>query len=229
MIIRHFSQSNVLCACRYLAMFAGRVGGRSQSTSSQASTAALGGPLRALLLATAMLVVGCTPSPKTEGSPPGSPSTDSLPDAYAGMKAVEFSPGDPYRTFGYAREMYTGFGPAAPIPPEFLACHHSPVDTLKFEVLFFELRGDSLRGLFQDSIEGNPETPIALMALKYDTTARVLTFDAPTAARTLLSYTLSLSCGSLSGVEIIRTAYHPQDGLSGVSGREVTLRRGGRR
>jgi hypothetical protein len=103
------------------------------------------------------------------------------------------------------------------------------VDTLVFELLTFELRGDSMRGLLQDSIEGNAEPPLALLALAYDTTARVMTFDVPTAPRSLLSFTLSPSCDLLKGVELSKTAYHPQDGISGVSALRVAFRRARRR
>ena len=142
------------------------------------------------------------------------------------LTPMQFDSGDPYRHFGYAPLMFTGFGLSGPVPRQFRSCHKALVDTLVFQPLTFELRGNSMRGYFQDFIEGNPEPPVAMMSLAYDTIARILTFDVPTAPRTLLSFELSPSCDALVGVELIKTAYHPQDGISGVAAVHDTLRRG---
>jgi hypothetical protein len=159
-----------------------------------------------------LALLGCRPSAQRTSAANRPPFAD-----LALAQPAQFDSNDPYRGFAYASQMHFGFGGFATLPPQFLACHSAVVDTLRFQLLTLELRADSVRGFLQDSSEGNAEAPVAMMSLKYDSIARVLVFDVPTAPRTLLSFFLSPSCESLDGVYLIKTAYHPQDGTSGVS------------
>jgi hypothetical protein len=154
------------------------------------------------------------------------PVTDSLFRGLAGPKKISFSPDDPYRDVGYASLMQTGLGPFGPLPPQLRECHSSAVDTVQFEEITLELRSDSLRGFSQEEQEGELLAPIALVNLAYDTVARLLSFDLPTAPRTLLSFDLSPSCDSLAGIYRNRTAYHPQDKHSGASSYKVVFHKG---
>ena len=156
---------------------------------------------------------------KTDSVTSNSPSvrTDPLFRDLAPAKPVSFDPNDPYRDFAYAPEMRADLGPFGSLPPQFKGCHKAPVDTLRFDDLTLELRGDSLRGFSQETIEGQLMGKIALIGVTYDTVARLLSFDLPASARTLFSYDLIPSCDSLVGVVRNKTAYHPQDEKSGVS------------
>ena len=156
-------------------------------------------------------------------------ASDPLFRGLAAPEKMTFDSNDPYAGFGYSILMQSGMGRFGPLPPQFRACHKAPVDTLQFEFITLELRGDSLRGFLQDKQEGNLLAPYALLAMSYDTVARVLRFDAPTAPRTLLSFDVSPSCDSLVGIYRVHTAYHPQDRTSGVSSAEARLRRGPQR
>jgi hypothetical protein len=133
--------------------------------------------------------------------------------------------GDPYVGVGYDSLMRAPQEPFRLIATPLRECSDKPVDTLSYEVLRFELKGDSLRGFLQDSIEGNAERPVPFRRLGYDTIARVLTFSVATAPRTLQEFQLAASCDSLVGSLIWKTAYHPQDGHSGVSAKQVSFRR----
>ena len=132
---------------------------------------------------------------------------------------------DPYAGVGYDSLMRAPQEPFRLISTPLRQCSDKPVDTLSYGILRIELKGDFLRGFLQDSIEGNAEEPAPFRRLRYDTIARVLTFSVATAPRTLQEFQLSANCDSLVGSLIWKTAYHPQDGHSGVHAQQVSFRR----
>ena len=133
----------------------------------------------------------------------------SAPDSTAAKSTVG---GDPYAGFAYdslvraPQEAFVG------LPGVLRSCTSKALDTLTYGILRLEVKGDSLRGFVQDSTEGNADAPHFFRKVRYDSVARLLSFTVATAPRTLLEYQLSASCDSLVGVELIRTAYLPQDG-----------------
>lgn len=178
-------------------------------------------PMRTIIIICIVATTACRSAARQESA-----ATDDLYQGLAPPETMTFDTGDSYREFAYARLMTTGFGPLAPLPPQLRACHGSPVDTLQFEWITLELRGDSLRGYSQDKQGYNLLAPLTLRVLSYDSTARLLSFEVATAPRTLLAFDLSPSCDSLVGVYRVQTAYHPQDEHSGVSTVEVVLHLG---
>jgi hypothetical protein len=155
----------------------------------------------------------------------GEHQTSTQSDTVRPASAPVSDTADPYAGVGYDSLMRAPQEPFRLISTPLRECSEKPGDTLSYEILRFELRGDSVRGFLQDSIEGNAERPLPFRRLRYDTIARVLTFSVATAPRTLQEFELAATCDSLVGSLIWKTAYHPQDRYSGVRAKQVTFRR----
>ena len=133
------------------------------------------------------------------------------------------------RTVSAYSTVYDSLHRAPPDPFKLIAtplreCGEKPIDTLSYEILRFELKGDSIRGFLQDSIEGNAEPPVPFRGLQYDSIADVLTFSAATAARTLQEFQLVPSCESLTGILIWKQAQDARS-VGSVHAKDVKYRR----
>jgi hypothetical protein len=153
-----------------------------------------------------------------QAQPSLSDTADSAPAPVSNTRA-------PHAGLGYDSLMRAPQEPFKLISTPLRKCSDKPADTLSYEVLRFELKGDSLRGFLQDSIEGNAEAPVPFRELRYDTIARVVTFSAATASRTLMEFQLAANCDSLVGSLIWKTAYDPRYEGSGVHAQQATYRR----
>ncbi len=133
------------------------------------------------------------------------------------------------RTVSAYMSVYDSLHRAPPDPFKLIAtplreCSEKPIDTLSYQSIRFELKGDSIRGFLQDSIEGNAEPPAPFRGLQYDSIADVLTFSAATAPRTLQEFQLVSDCESLRGIEIWKRAQDAQS-VGSVHAENVTYRR----
>jgi hypothetical protein len=133
--------------------------------------------------------------------------------------------GAPYAGFGYDSLHRAPPEAFKPLGALFRPCTSQPIDTLKYDILWVVMKGDSIRGFIQDSIEGNAEAPQYFRRLRFDSVARVLQFEVATASRSLSEYQMSVSCDRLVGSVVRKTALHAQDELSGVEARQATYER----